>query len=151
MTLRYKESSCVIKALCTMLSNETVSIVVWLETTLSPPGLHSNDNWSCSAQMMQAGWTSHCWTRPPKDNISACCWWGLGTMLLHFFHSFHWQICPLHIVKYCHVFSVIFTLTRGGKSTKIFYSSKSTITLLKFYLSTSKSTSLKIYSSKSKK
>ncbi len=39
---------------------------------------------------------------------------------------------------------------RGGKSTKIFYSSKSTITLLKFYLSTSKSTSLKIYSSKSK-
>ncbi len=41
--------------------------------------------------------------------------------------------------------------TRGGKSTKIFYSSKSTITLLKFYLSTSKSTSLKIYSSKSKK
>ncbi len=40
---------------------------------------------------------------------------------------------------------------RGGKSTKIFYSSKSTITLLKFYLSTSKSTSLKIYSSKSKK
>ncbi len=37
---------------------------------------------------------------------------------------------------------------RGGKSTKIFYSSKSTITLLKFYLSTSKSTSLKIYSSK---
>ncbi len=43
------------------------------------------------------------------------------------------------------------TQTRGGKSTKIFYSSKSTITLLKFYLSTSKSTSLKIYSSKSKK
>ncbi len=42
-------------------------------------------------------------------------------------------------------------VTRGGKSTKIFYSSKSTITLLKFYLSTSKSTSLKIYSSKSKK
>ncbi len=41
--------------------------------------------------------------------------------------------------------------SRGGKSTKIFYSSKSTITLLKFYLSTSKSTSLKIYSSKSKK
>ncbi len=41
--------------------------------------------------------------------------------------------------------------TRGGKSTKIFYSSKSTITLLKFYLSTSKSISLKIYSSKSKK
>ncbi len=41
--------------------------------------------------------------------------------------------------------------TRGGKSTKILYSSKSTITLLKFYLSTSKSTSLKIYSSKSKK
>ncbi len=41
--------------------------------------------------------------------------------------------------------------TRGGKSTKIFYSSKSTITLLKFYLSTSKSSSLKIYSSKSKK
>ncbi len=40
---------------------------------------------------------------------------------------------------------------RGGKSTKILYSSKSTITLLKFYLSTSKSTSLKIYSSKSKK
>ncbi len=40
---------------------------------------------------------------------------------------------------------------RGGKSTKIFYSSKSTITLLKFYLRTSKSTSLKIYSSKSKK
>ncbi len=40
---------------------------------------------------------------------------------------------------------------RGGKSTKIFYSSKSTITLLKLYLSTSKSTSLKIYSSKSKK
>ncbi len=39
----------------------------------------------------------------------------------------------------------------GGKSTKIFYSSKSTITLMKFYLSTSKSTSLKIYSSKSKK
>ncbi len=42
-------------------------------------------------------------------------------------------------------------IDRGGKSTKIFYSSKSTITLLKFYLSTSKSTSLKIYSSKSKK
>ncbi len=42
-------------------------------------------------------------------------------------------------------------ISRGGKSTKIFYSSKSTITLLKFYLSTSKSTSLKIYSSKSKK
>ncbi len=42
-------------------------------------------------------------------------------------------------------------LIRGGKSTKILYSSKSTITLLKFYLSTSKSTSLKIYSSKSKK
>ncbi len=42
-------------------------------------------------------------------------------------------------------------ICRGGKSTKIFYSSKSTITLLKFYLSTSKSTSLKIYSSKSKK
>ncbi len=41
--------------------------------------------------------------------------------------------------------------TRGGKSTKILYSSKSTITLLKFYLSTSKSTNLKIYSSKSKK
>ncbi len=41
--------------------------------------------------------------------------------------------------------------TRGGKSTKIFYSGKSTITLLKFDLSTSKSTSLKIYSSKSKK
>ncbi len=40
---------------------------------------------------------------------------------------------------------------RGGKSTKLLYSSKSTITLLKFYLSTSKSTSLKIYSSKSKK
>ncbi len=44
---------------------------------------------------------------------------------------------------------------RGGKSTQIFYSSKSTITLLNFYLgtskSTSKSTSLKIYSSKSKK
>ncbi len=40
---------------------------------------------------------------------------------------------------------------RGGKSTKILYSSKSTITLLKFYLSTSKSTSLKIYSNKSKK
>ncbi len=44
-----------------------------------------------------------------------------------------------------------FQHVRGGKSTKIFYSSKSTITLLKFYLSTSKSTSLKIYSSKSKK
>ncbi len=42
-------------------------------------------------------------------------------------------------------------MTRGGKSTKILYSSKSTITLLKFYLSTSKSTSLKIYLSKSKK
>ncbi len=41
--------------------------------------------------------------------------------------------------------------SRGGKSKKILYSSKSTITLLKFYLSTSKSTSLKIYSSKSKK
>ncbi len=44
-----------------------------------------------------------------------------------------------------------YVMARGGKSTKIFYSSKSTITLLKFYLSTSKSTSLKIYSSKSKK
>ncbi len=44
-----------------------------------------------------------------------------------------------------------FARARGGKSTKIFYSSKSTITLLEFYLSTSKSTSLKIYSSKSKK
>ncbi len=41
--------------------------------------------------------------------------------------------------------------TRGGKSMKIFYSSKSTITLITFYLSTSKRTSLKIYSSKSKK
>ncbi len=39
-------------------------------------------------------------------------------------------------------------LVRGGKSTKIFYSSKSTITLITFYLSTSKITSLKIYSSK---
>ncbi len=46
---------------------------------------------------------------------------------------------------------VTYLCARGGKSTKIFYSSKSTITLLKFYLSTSKSTSLKIYSSKSKK
>ncbi len=44
-----------------------------------------------------------------------------------------------------------YVVIRGGKSTKILYSSKSTITLLKFYLSTSKSTSLKIYSSKSKK
>ncbi len=49
---------------------------------------------------------------------------------------------------FCNYF---FIFCRGGKSTKIFYSSKSTITLLKFYLSTSKSTSLKIYSSKSKK
>ncbi len=48
------------------------------------------------------------------------------------------------------VFSMLL-FGRGEKSTKIFYSSKSTITLLKFYLSTSKSTSLKIYSSKSKK
>ncbi len=47
--------------------------------------------------------------------------------------------------------SSLYIMNRGGKSTKIFYSSKSTITLLKFYLSTSKSTSLKIYSSKSKK
>ncbi len=46
---------------------------------------------------------------------------------------------------------IICVCVRGGKSTKIFYSSKSTITLLKLYLSTSKSTSLKIYSSKSKK
>ncbi len=45
----------------------------------------------------------------------------------------------------------VYVYVRGGKSTKILYSSKSTITLLKFYLSTSKSTSLKIYSSKSKK
>ncbi len=51
------------------------------------------------------------------------------------------------VLKACSVISK----TRGGKSTKILYSSKSTITLLKFYLSTSKSTSLKIYSSKSKK
>ncbi len=62
----------------------------------------------------------------------------------------------------CHVFQTFshqseglarldYQAGRGGKSTKIFYSSKSTITLLKFYLSTSKSTSLKIYSSKSKK
>ncbi len=51
----------------------------------------------------------------------------------------------------CLVFMALFPEHRGGKSTKIFYSSKSTITLLKFYLSTSKSTSLKIYSSKSKK
>ncbi len=49
------------------------------------------------------------------------------------------------------LFDLIIHLCRGGKSTKIFYSSKSTITLLKFYLSTSKSTSLKKYSSKSKK
>ncbi len=42
-------------------------------------------------------------------------------------------------------------VSRGGKSTKILYSSKSTITLMTFYLSTSKSTSLKIFSSKSKK
>ncbi len=47
--------------------------------------------------------------------------------------------------------SLCLYIGRGGKSTKIFYSSKSTITLMKFYLSTSKSTSLKIYSSKSKK
>ncbi len=42
---------------------------------------------------------------------------------------------------------IIITLllaSRGGKSTTIFYSSKSTITVMKLYLSTSKSTSLKI-------
>ncbi len=68
------------------------------------------------------------------------------------------NIETLHIfLKYAHacvcIYIYIITIhrTRGGKSTKIFYSSKSTITLLKFYLSTSKSTSLKIYSSKSKK
>ncbi len=42
----------------------------------------------------------------------------------------------------------LFIFTRGGMSTKIFYSSKITFTFIKFYLSTSKSTSLKIYSSK---
>ncbi len=47
------------------------------------------------------------------------------------------------------LFCAVLVISRGGKSTKILYSSKSTITLLKFYLS--KSTSLKIYSSKSKK
>lgn len=35
--------------------------------------------------------------------------------------------------------------SRGGRSTKIFYSSKSTITLIKFYLSTSKITNSKNY------
>ncbi len=44
--------------------------------------------------------------------------------------------------------SQIAVIIRGGKSMKIFYSSKSTITLMKMYLSTSKITSLKIYSSK---
>ncbi len=44
--------------------------------------------------------------------------------------------------------SQIGVIIRGGKSTKIFYSSKNTITLMKLYLSTSKITSLKIYSSK---
>ncbi len=53
----------------------------------------------------------------------------------------------------CTLYHVSFGLhiRRGGKSTKIFDSSKSTITLIKFDLSTSKSTSLKNYSSKSKK
>ncbi len=41
------------------------------------------------------------------------------------------------------------TFGSGGKRTKIFYSSKSTIISITFYLS--KSNSLKIYSSKSKK
>ncbi len=82
-----------------------------------------------------------------------------------------WHVSVAQIQKKCPSTSLIFILlrclwliilitdfenvtspnARGGKSTKIFYSSKSTITLLKFYLSTSKSTSLKIYSSKSKK
>ncbi len=47
--------------------------------------------------------------------------------------------------------NILIYIHQRWKEYKIFYSSKSTITLLKFYLSTSKSTSLKIYSSKSKK
>ncbi len=58
------------------------------------------------------------------------------------------HVVLLDLITHIYIYIYIY---RGGKSTKIFYSSKSTITLLKFYLSTSKSTSLKIYSSKSKK
>ncbi len=50
------------------------------------------------------------------------------------------------VLQYFHQWLAV---SRGGKSTKIFYSSKSTITVIQFYLS--KSTSLKIYSIKSKK
>ncbi len=57
-----------------------------------------------------------------------------------------------HVDKATHVLGHTLDLVmQRWKEYKIFYSSKSTITLLKFYLSTSKSTSLKIYSSKSKK
>ncbi len=45
----------------------------------------------------------------------------------------------------------LYIANRGGKSMKIFYSSKSTIALIQFYLSTNKCNRLIIYSSKSKK
>ncbi len=76
--------------------------------------------------------------------LVGCCYvivnvfWVVAMLLLGWYESLHVGCCRSVAI-------------RGGKSTKIFYSSKSTITLLKFYLSTSKSTSLKIYSSKSKK
>ncbi len=55
-------------------------------------------------------------------------------------------VCNLLVLFYSLQYIYIYIYIRGGKSTKILYSSKSTITLMKFYLS--KSTSLKIYSSK---
>ncbi len=59
--------------------------------------------------------------------------------------------CVKGFIHKVQVNSTVTPVRRGGKSMKIFYSSKSTITLMKLYLSTSKNTSLKIYSGKSKK
>ncbi len=77
----------------------------------------------------------------------------LTNNLCHIAHLFYiWAPVPEELsARPCSGAWTRAVLRRGGKSTKILYSSKSTITLLKFYLSTSKSTSLKIYSSKSKK
>ncbi len=71
--------------------------------------------------------------------------------ILYFIFSIVHKFKLILLYSNCKNVDLYTVQTRGGKSTKIFYSSKSTITLLKFYLSTSKSTSLKIYSSKSKK
>ncbi len=59
--------------------------------------------------------------------------------------------CSFFVCFVCIDIHIPGTRGGGGKSTKIFYLSKSTFTLRTFYLSTSKITSLKIYSSKSKK